>query len=146
MVCAVQRIGVTLCLMALAAIQIPWIVCTGCCEDVSMSAVRVHECHVHAAEDTRHAHHDHHDHGCACEQGGDETPDHEHRSTEHYLVQIPAVASGAPVVLPDHLPTGATVAAADLPSPAAAATWTSAHDPPEASLAVPRGASERLLL
>lgn len=131
------------CLLALAAIQVPWIVCTGCCEDVSAPALGVHECHVHEKPDPRHDHP--HDDGCTCGHGEDETTGC-HGPTGHLLVQLPAVNAGTQVVLPARVPADLAAAASyDLLTSAAGAAQNARH-PPDAALTGPRGASERLLL
>lgn len=98
MVCTVQRVGITFCLLALAAIQIPWIVCTEDCHGGSVAIVVEDATHVHVAHKDGH-HHDGgpHDHGCGCDE------EHEnHCGGDHLLVQIPAVAPGAAAHLAPH--------------------------------------------
>lgn len=145
MVFGVQRVGITFCLMALAVVQVPWIVCTGCCEDVVMAAISVHACHMHE-KDAAHGHGHAHGGPCTCGHDEPEEPAEENPATDHLLVQLPAVAAGTPVVLPDHLPTDSLRTAPGLLPPMLDAIAASGHDPTEEAPAIPRGASERLLL
>lgn len=103
--------GLTLTLAALAAVQIPWIVCTSDCQQIVTRSAE-HACHAHAhhGHGHDHAHHHGHDHGhvhahvhhmpCFLDHEDlhdDETPDHEHGDHQAYL--LPLLETGQSVEL-----------------------------------------------
>ncbi len=93
------RAGTVLSLLALLAVQVPWISCTSDCQRAMVSALTGHACHVEGAHGAvcacAHAPEEH----AECEAGGPEQPVREEAPGQHECAFAPVLGDATAVSL-----------------------------------------------